>query len=121
MGNDITLLKSIVFYCGQIEKMIKRFGEEEYDFMSDDAYQYTVSFCISQIGEAINRLSAELTEKYPEVHWRGIYGMRNIISHAYSDIDLEKIWNTTIEEIPMLKETCEKILRELRPQKPSAL
>ena len=95
--------------------MIKRFGEEERCFMDDDAYQYVISFCIAQIGENINHLSDELTEKYPEIHWKGIYGMRNIISHAYSGIDLEKIWNTTNEEIPVLKTMCEKILKELKP------
>jgi|GEM_PF-6312768 len=40
--------------------------------------------------------------------------MRNIISHAYCEIDLETIWVTVMDETPELKKTCKKILEELR-------
>jgi len=41
-----------------------------------------------QIGENIKSLPPEMTKKYPDVHWRGIAGMRDIIAHGYEGIDL---------------------------------
>jgi uncharacterized protein with HEPN domain len=76
-------------------------------------YQYACSFCITQIGEQANMLSPELTSKYPDIHWKGIYRMRNVISHGYEEIDIPRVWYSIDEEIPILKEACEKILYEL--------
>jgi len=58
-------------------------------------------------------LSWELTEKYREINWGDIAGMRNIIAHGYDRINLGTMWFSIAEEIPVLKATCEKILREM--------
>ncbi|MCL2607154.1 MAG: DUF86 domain-containing protein [Methanomassiliicoccaceae archaeon] len=65
-----------------------------------------------QIGKQIKDLSSELTRKYPEVHWKGLAGMRDIVAHRYHTVDFGTIWLTITEEIPVLIETSEKILSE---------
>lgn len=82
--------------------------------MSDPAYQYTCSFCIAQIGETIKSLSAELKGKYPEVRWKGFSGMRDIVAHGYETINLRIVWLTITEDVPKLKENCDRILYELK-------
>ena len=64
-------------------------------------------------GENAGKLSSELTEKYPETEWREIRRTRDFIAHNYHKTDLNKTWITIKEEIPALKEVCNRILREL--------
>lgn len=106
-------VNAIIMYCDSIEEKMDRFGRSPEDFIDDLDYQHGCSFCISQIGENIKFLPSELIGEYPSVHWKGIAGMRDIISHGYHGIDLETIWAFITEEIPILRDVCEKILRAL--------
>ena len=56
-------------------------------------------------------------KKYSEIDWEEIRETRNDIAHTYHLVDPEKTWFSITEEIPVLKETCERILCELRSPK----
>ena len=112
MDNDAKVLKQIVKYCEGIENAMERFGSDEEDFLDDIEYQYTCSFCITQIGEMVKRLSAKTTERHQEVPWSKIAGMRDVIAHEYGNVNLNIVWITANERVPTLKSTCEEILRE---------
>ena len=113
MGKDIFPLKNIIGYCEDIKDAIDRFGGEE-DFAEDRHYRDLCSFYISQIGENIKHLSKRSKDKYPEIKWDVIREARDDVAHVYHTIDFDLIWFTITEEIPILKETCEKILKDLR-------
>ena len=115
MGNDIGRLRTIHQYCCRIENKIREAGEDEDEFVYNLDLLHLCSFYVLQIGECIKSLSPELTKKYPEIPWRELSGMRDIIAHGYERIDHTRIWFTVIEEIPLLKTTCERILKELSP------
>lgn len=66
--------------------------------------------CIIQLGELANRLSDEAKESSQNIPWRAIKGMRNLHAHDYENVDMEIVWNTLIEDIPMLKQSLEKLL-----------
>ena len=68
---------------------------------------------MTQIGENSKFISAKIIDKHSEIEWKEISGMRNFIAHEYHRIDCEKIWFSITEEIPVLKEACEKILKEI--------
>ena len=55
------------------------------------------------IGEAVGKISVELKNEYPELDWRDIKDLRNLLIHEYFGIDLEIIWNIIIKDIPTLK------------------
>jgi len=55
----------------------------------------------------------ELTDRYSDIGWREIRETRDDIAHRYHKLDIERVWFSITEEIPTLKETCERILREL--------
>ena len=57
---------------------------------------------IFQIGELSNHLSDELKESFPDIPWHNIYGIRNIIAHAYIIVDKSKIWETAENDVPVL-------------------
>jgi len=113
MNSDLKTLETIVEYCTKIENATMRFGNNQKEFLSDIDYQHTCSFSITQIGEHVKRLSKEIREKTHETQWRKIAGMKDIITHAYGGIDLIKLWNVITEKIPELKETCNRLIREL--------
>ena len=65
---------------------------------------------IEIIGEAASRVTDATRAAYPQLPWPQIVGMRNRLIHAYFDVDLDRVWKTTSEEIPSLLTQLEGIL-----------
>ncbi|MDO8734894.1 MAG: DUF86 domain-containing protein [Elusimicrobiota bacterium] len=65
------------------------------------------------IGEASNMIPKEFQEKYPDIPWRDMNDMRNIVAHEYYGVDYNIVWNTIKENIPALKIKIEEVLRDL--------
>lgn len=58
---------------------------------------------LSIIGEAASRLSEEFCEAHPEIPFRNIIGMRNIIIHEYAGMDALFLWDTSQHDLPTLR------------------
>ncbi|MCL1904580.1 MAG: DUF86 domain-containing protein [Methanomassiliicoccaceae archaeon] len=110
---DINRLNAVLKYCGKIEEVMDEYGDDIEDFMANPRYQDLCCFYTQQIGENTRNLSKEITKKYPEIKWDDIRETRNDIAHIYEWIDLDMIWGAITEDIPLLKKTCEKILRDI--------
>jgi len=63
------------------------------------------------IGEAVKNLSGGFREKYPEIPWKEIAGMRDKLIHEYFGVNYEIIWKTIMKEVPELKIKIEEIMR----------
>ncbi len=61
------------------------------------------------IGEATSKLSTTFREEHPEVPWRDVIAMRNILLHAYRHVDLDKVWVAVSEDAPALLELVEPL------------
>lgn len=64
------------------------------------------------LGEAANKVSEETQEKFKEVPWKEIIGMRNRLIHAYFDIDYDIIHKTIAKDLPTLIKTLEKVINK---------
>jgi uncharacterized protein with HEPN domain len=55
------------------------------------------------IGEAANHVPDKVQDRYPEIPWSKMKGIRNILIHEYFEVDLEVVWNTVRKDLPGLK------------------
>jgi len=62
------------------------------------------------IGEASNKLPKEFREKHPDVPWKSIIGLRNILIHDYLGVDIVAVWGNIKQELSSLKEQIKSIL-----------
>ncbi len=65
---------------------------------------------IEIIGEAASRISEEVQQAYPQIPWVDIIGMRNRLTYAYLDVNLDIVWDTITANLPPLVAELEKIL-----------
>jgi uncharacterized protein with HEPN domain len=90
------------------------------DFVSSDAgidMLDSISMMLIAIGESCKNLDkitgGELLARYPEVDWKGVKGMRDIISHHYFDINADIVFSVCRTQIPLLRKTFETMLADL--------
>lgn len=74
--------------------------------------------CLQTIGETVRKIDGLTDRKfldkcYPEVPWRSIIGMRNIISHEYAATDPEKVFNTIKLDIPALLQKMDEVIEDV--------
>jgi uncharacterized protein with HEPN domain len=61
------------------------------------------------IGEATKQIPDALRNKYPQIQWRAIAGMRDMIAHAYFNINTRIVWNVIQQDLQPLKNCIEQI------------
>lgn len=82
------------------------------DFERDSRTIDAVVRNLEIIGEASKYIPKEVKEKYGDIDWKGIVGLRNRIIHEYFGVDLEIIWRIVKKDVPILKEQIKQILGE---------
>jgi len=82
-------------------------------FKTDEKTSYAIMRCIEIIGEATKQISEEMRQKYPDVPWRDMAGMRDKLIHFYFGLNTEKIWLVVNEDIPRIKPYLKKMLSDL--------
>lgn len=65
------------------------------------------------IGEAVKNIYEDVQKNYPDVEWREIMAMRNILVHEYWGVDEKVIWNAVKKNLPELKEIILRIKESL--------
>jgi len=64
------------------------------------------------IGEAVKSLPPDFKRRYPEIPWRSITALRNVLIHEYFGVDLKIVWRVVQRRLPTLKRHVEVMLAE---------
>ena len=104
---DDELLKRVARYCKRVSDYLLRIETNKETFLADPMIQDACCMCIVQIGELSSMLSDEMKQKHPEIPWRAIKDTRNFYVHNYGNVDLNYVWNTMTNDIPVLQRWCE--------------
>lgn len=96
-------------------KLVERYsnGLDFERFSKDVEKQDSIVRRLQIIGEASNRVSQEIKDRLPQVPWKKMLGMRNIIVHDYMYVDLEKVWNVVEKDLPELKRSLKDALERV--------
>lgn len=85
-------------------------GMNSAKFQKDRVTQDAIVRRLEIIGEAVKNLPASFKTKWPEVPWKQMAGMRDILIHEYFDIDLTLTWRVVTQELPLVKQKISIIL-----------
>jgi len=79
-------------------------------FMEQTHWQDAVIRQLEIIGEATKRISSDTRDRYPDVPWKRIAGLRDVLIHGYMGVDVKAVWEITRKNIPELKKNIISIL-----------
>lgn len=106
---DESYLLDILAACQLIISFIE--GIDRATFDSDLKTQSAVIRQFEILGEATKRLSNEIRASQPEIPWRQMAGMRDVLIHAYDHVNLDQVWFATQTSIPDLTSKIEALLK----------
>lgn len=103
-------INDIIDAITKIETYIKDLDYD--DFIKNNMIQDAVIRNLEIIGEATRNIPSYVKEKYPNVPWKRMVGLRNIVIYGYFGVDLENIYKIVKENIPEAKPYIMKIFDE---------
>lgn len=108
MKRDIKLfIQDILENIINIESFSKGLNKEKFE--SNKLRQNAIVRCLEIIGEATKNIPDSFREKYPNIPWKKIAGFRDVLSHAYFGVSIDRVWNIIDIDLPNLKKEMEKI------------
>ena len=109
--------RSLLLYCDDILDAIEAIrgyvqgiGFEEFvgDPMRCDAVLYQLVI----IGEAVRQIPVPVRERHPEIEWRRVVGMRDIVVYGYHRVELSIVWSIAMHQLEPLQAVVLRLVRE---------
>ena len=103
-------MEDIVEYSANVMMLIKGYTFES--LVSDKRTYYSVMKNVEVVGEAAYMLTKAFKKAHPATPWKVVQGMRHVLVHDYATIDDRELFNTAVNDIPVLQKQVERYLAE---------
>jgi len=110
MRECVLFVEDIFHACVDIESYVKDLTYES--FLDDKRTRDATVYNLFIIGESVKHIPSNILDSYPDIEWRKIGGLRDIIAHSYFNIKPSILWNIIVSKIHPLKTATESILSE---------
>ncbi|MBI5306009.1 DUF86 domain-containing protein [Candidatus Wolfebacteria bacterium] len=104
-------IKDILESIERIESYTRNKTEDE--FFDNYEKQDAIMKRLEIIGEAIKHIPKKFKERYSEIPWKKIAGMRDVLIHEYFGIIMERVWDVAKNDIPKFKKQISELLKNL--------
>lgn len=101
-------LQDIIDNAAKALEFVQDMNED--DFLQDDKTIFAVIRALEVMGEAAKNVPDSIRDKYPQIPWRDIAGMRDKLIHHYFGVDLKTVWKTVTRDLPALNPSLVKVL-----------
>ena len=103
-------MEDIVEYSDNVTMLIEGYSFEK--LLADKRTYYSVIKNVEVVGEAAYMLTKAFKKGHPATPWKFVQGMRHVLVHDYATIDDRELYNTAVNDIPILKEQVLRYLAE---------
>jgi len=123
MFKNETVAEQLETILEALKRIPRRFSNIDVatDFLdSDDGIDKLDAICmiLIAIGEAFKKIDQKMGSDflncYPHIDWKGIKGVRDVIAHGYFDVDVEQVFNLCRDDIPILIQTVQQMIADIR-------
>jgi len=117
MSRDEVVLLHIVAAARQAVAFLA--GGDLGGFLQDEKTQSAVLHQLLVLGEAVKRLSEPFRAQNPDVPWRKVAGLRDVLIHEYDTVDVEEVWRTVSVDLPEIILKLERLVPPASPPHPA--
>ena len=109
-ARDKGRLEDIIEYSNNVTMLIEGYSFEK--LVADKRTYYSVMKNVEVVGEAAYMLTKAFKKAHPATPWKFVQGMRHVLVHDYATIDDRELYNTAVNDIPVLNEQVGRYLAE---------
>ncbi|HUW20575.1 MAG TPA: DUF86 domain-containing protein [Sedimentisphaerales bacterium] len=117
MTRDLRLyIEDMIDSIAKIEQYTSAIDEQ--DFLADTQVQDAVLRRLEIMGEAVKNIPQGVRDKYPQIPWKRIAGLRDVLIHAYFGVNVRRAWKMAKRDIFELKQELLKVKKDLENTAP---
>jgi len=110
--------RNLALYCDDILTSISKIDRYTANltpetFVADERTFDAVAYNLQIIGEAVKNIPDHLRDRHPQIEWRKIAGLRDILAHAYFAVDDEIIWDIIQTKLAELRDCIATLKADL--------